>query len=471
MPYPGPRTAAHLLALIVALVLAADLLWMPVQASDSLGELLDAQQSPSAWASFSGAFGTTAYLRPLRIAQIKGLFDLAQDRHYWLVFRGFHALLIVAAVLLFVRALRVATTIDFAAAAFALLVLTGLYTFRGTVREAFPINHFLEMVVACLVVLNLARSRGGVAVDLGAVLTFIAAVLTLESGLLVWVVAVAAWMVGWRGISIRGIALMTALLAAYFGVRFMYLSTGVPELSERSAGYLLEMLDPPQLQERFGAQPIWFYGYNVLASISSVLFSEPQDGVFELVSNWLRNRPLPRVVIPVVTSFFTTALLIWAAARRARRVVPFDDTGRMIGVFLLVLAGNAALSYAYAQDEIMSVAGVFYALAAFGASREALLAGGSLRPVAATACLLLLTVLATGWAVRAGGLHFLLRSQALKHQADWVSLPGRWQRDGSWPEDPNAQRLILQLRHDAVQVTLPNTRVGGPEWPDRLWLD
>ena len=156
----NPRVAAYLVAIVVAGAFSYDLMRVPVQASDSLGEILNAQQSPSVIASFAGSFGDTAYLRPLRIAQIKALFDLAHG-HYWLVYRGFHALLLIAAVLLFVRALDVRTWTDVAAAVFALTVLTGLHTFRGTVREAFPINHFLEIVVLCLLAVNLARSRGG----------------------------------------------------------------------------------------------------------------------------------------------------------------------------------------------------------------------------------------------------------------------------------------------------------------------
>ena len=143
----------------------------------------------------------------------------------------------------------------------------------------------------------------------------------------------------------------------------------------------------------------------------------------------------------------------------------------MLVVFLLVLAGNATLSFAYAQDEIMSIAGVFYALAAFAAMRDVLLAATGLRPAAGVACVAIVTILACGWSVRAGGVHYVLRSQASKHQVDWVELPGRWQRDRSWPEDPASQRLIQQLRDDALQMTLPNTREGGPEWPERLWLD
>ena len=91
--------------------------------------------------------------------------------------------------------------------------------------------------------------------------------------------------------------------------------------------------------------------------------------------------------------------------------------------------------------------------------------------MAAIGCAVLLSTLAIGWSVRTAGIHFVLRSQAIKHQIDWVELPGRWERNNQWPSDPAEQRLILQLRNDAVQVTLPNTRVDRPEWPNRLWLE
>jgi len=471
MPHPSPRAAAYGLAVLVAVAIACDLLWMPVQLTDSVGEILDAQRSPSAWASFTSSFGTEAYLRPLRIAQIKALFDAAQGQHYWLVYRGFHALLLVAAVLLFARALRVSTIVDFAAAAFALVVLTGLHTFRGTIQEAFPINHFLEILVFCLITLNLAQSRGGIWINTAAVSVFAMAALTLESGLLVWVVAAAAWAAGWRGISARGLSLMTVCLLGYLYVRFAYLSSGVPTLAERSSGYLVSILDPPELQRRFGEQPLVFYSYNVAASAMSVLFSEPQAGVFATVRAWLDDRVMPRVVLPVATSLVTTALIFQAGMRRAVRRHPFDDTARFILVGAAVLMANAVLSFAYTKDDIMSTAGAFYALAAFGAIRDGLLAAAGTRRAAGVALAVLLVLLAIGWSVRSAGVHYVLRSQAIKHQVDWVEMPGRWRRNGQWPSDPARQRLILRLRDDAVRLALPNTRVDRPEWPARLWME
>jgi len=444
---------------------------MPVQVSDSLGELLEAQRSPSAAASFNDSLGSAAYLRPLRIAQIKVLFDAAQGSHYWLIFRGLHALLIGVALLLFTHVLHVSTRTDFAAAAFALVTLTGLHTFRGAVQEAFPINHFLEILVCCLLALNLARSRGGIWVEAGAAVTFTVAALTLESGLLVWVVVAAAWAVGWRGISIRGLTLMTALLLGYLYVRFVSFSGGMPTLSERSSGYWLSMLEPSELQQRFGANPLVFYGYNVWTSIMSVLFSEPQAGVFEAVRAWLDDRLLARTVIPITTSVIATGLILWAAARRVVNRDALDDTARFILIATAVLGANAVLSFSYTKNEIMSVAGAFYALAAFGGMRDGLLTAPSMQRAARIGFAALLCLLSVGWTVRSVGVHYVLRSRAFKHQADWVALPGLWQRSERWPNDPADLRLILQLRADAVGLPLPNTRVGHPEWPDRVWTD
>ena len=141
----------------------------------------------------------------------------------------------------------------------------------------------------------------------------------------------------------------------------------------------------------------------------------------------------------------------------------------LIGIAVLV--ANAVLSFSYTKNEIMSIAGAFYALAAFGAMRDGLLAAPRMPRPAGVAFALLLCLLSVGWTVRSVGVHYVLRSQAFRHQADWVALPGLWQRSERWPSDPADLRLILQLRADAVGLPLPNTRVGHPEWPDTLWTD
>lgn len=463
------RWWAYGLAAVFAAAISYDLLHMPVQVYDSLGEILDAERSSSVGAAFRESLGTTAYLRPLRIAQIKAIFDLSQGQ-YWLAYRGFHAALLVSCLWLYTRAMRVRSADDVVAAAVALTVLTGMSTFRGTVQEAFPINHFLEIVVASLAALNLAQSRGGWRVDLAAAALFAAAALTLESGLLVWVVAVAARIAGLRGVSMRGLTGMTVLLAGYLAGRFLWLETGTPALSERSAGFLLAVLEPDELQRRFGAWPYGFYAYNVLASVSAVLFSEPQSGVFVAVRSVLQGDAPPRVLLAAATGLPTTALIVWAARRRADTIEAWRARTSLTLVAAAVVAASAVLSYAYTKDEIMSTAGAFYALAAFEAVRTLLARVHGARPAAVAAIAVVVLACAGAWAVRSAGLHHILRMQAFRHRGDWALLPSQSAREGgSYIQNTDAP-VVRILREKALSMPAPNPRFYGRDAED-LWGD
>lgn len=470
MPRSSPRGAAYLVTGIIALSFSHDLMRMPIQFSDSLVELLAVQQSPSMYATFVSTTQRAAYLRPLRLVQIKGLFDLA-DGHYRVVYRGFHALLLVVALFLFIRALRVQTWTDFAAAMFALTVFTGLHTFRGTVREAFPINHFLEIVAFCLIALNLAQSREGWWVDVAAALTFVVASLTLESGLLVWFVVVVAWACGMRGVSRRGVIAMTALLGAYFCARFWYLSIGTPGLDERSSGFLLRMLEPDEIEQRFGSAPSWFYAYNVATSMLSVLFSDPDGGIFETGRAWLQGDVPPRLYVAVVSSVMTTGLIarVVAARLRCRPRQIRDDRDRFLILFVAVLIANSALSYAYTKHEIITVAGAFYAFAAFVAGRQSLeYLREPARGGARIAVVLVIAAIATAWSFRSAGVHHMLQVQGFTVRNDWARLQLDRLGDLGYPSDARAWALTAQLRRDALDMRVTNPYLL-PRWADRWW--
>jgi hypothetical protein len=226
----------------------ASLLRIPIQTTDSIVPLLQAQETPGVIAAVKGSMVSAAYLRPFRIGQIQILYELAKDNgRYFLVFRGFHAVLVIATFALFMAALRVRTRDDFFIAAFALTVMTGLHTFLGTVWEAYPINHFLEIAMFCLLALVLAQSRGGWWADVAAALVFIVASMTLESGLLVWVVLIAARIVGLRGVSLGGVVAVTLLLCGYMYLRFASLGVGAPALTERASGFWTERRSTEEL--------------------------------------------------------------------------------------------------------------------------------------------------------------------------------------------------------------------------------
>ncbi|HEY1303441.1 MAG TPA: dolichyl-phosphate beta-glucosyltransferase [Vicinamibacterales bacterium] len=385
------RSWAYLLAGVFAASIAYDLMRMPVQISD-------------------------LPLRPFRIAQIKMLFDAAGG-HYWLTYRGFHAALMCCCLFLFTRALRVRSMRDLCAASFALVVLTGLHTFRTIVQEAFPISHFLEIVVFVLIAVNLAQARPRLAVDSLALIVFAAATLTLESGLLVWVTAVACWVVGLRGISLRGVTLMTVFLGIYFYARFVSLSVGASAVGERGSGFLFSVLDRSQLQARFGDRLVLFYAYNVVASAMSVIFSEPRAGVFVAVRSWLDGNVTPHQAIAVASSIVTTVLIAIAGVRILRHYGTVDRSDRVLLVFIAVLVANSVLSFAYVNDEIMSVSGVLYALAAFVAVRQ-LLARVPTTGVMATVVAAVLLVTGTAWSVRSLALHHVAQAYAFKTRND-----------------------------------------------------
>jgi hypothetical protein len=467
-PRVTARATAYAAAAVVAFSISYGLMQVPVQISDSLEQLLNAQSSPSLLAQFATWAQQAAYLRPMFFAEVKALFDLAHG-NYWLVYRGFHALLACAAIGLFVRALRVKSWDDFAAAIFALTVFTGLHTFRGLVREAFPVSHFLQVAVLCLLALNLARSRGGWLVDVAAAATFAVASLTLESGLLVWVIVVTAYAFGMRGVSRRGILGLTGMLLGYLWVRFGLLSVATPGFDERSTGFLLDLLDPAEVQQRFASNPLVFYAYNVGTSALSVLFSEPDGGVFETVRAWMMGDVPPRMYVAVVSSCLSTVMIAWVVVARLRGGLASlrDESTQLLAVSAAVVIGNSAMSFVYTKHEILSVAGCFYAVAAFAAGRHAIerlrhIAPGAMR----VAIVILVASTATLWAVRSVGVHHMLRVEAFKVRNDWARLPP--DVEGGDGRGPAATTLVRQLRLDAV-----NTRVGNPflvpRWYDRWW--
>jgi glycosyltransferase involved in cell wall biosynthesis len=461
------RTWVYLLALVTGASLAYDLMRIPVQVFDALEEMLAAQQSTSLVDTFWSAAYNTAYMRPLRIVQINAIFDAANG-NYWLAYRGIHAATMVCGLVLFARAMRVRTVADLCAAGFALSVVVGMSTFHALVREAFPIQHFLEIGVLALVMLNLSQARPRLTVDLAAMVTFVVAALTLESGLLVWVVAMAAALVGMRGISRRGLVAMTILLAGYFVLRFGIFSVGTPGLTERSSGYLFDMLDPPEIIQRFGDRLAVFYAYNVASSALSVLFAEPTSGLFITVRAWLDDRMTSGLWLTSISTLVTTGLIAVASVILIRRYRSSDTSDRLILVFGMVLAANAALSYAYTKDDIMSVSGIFYGLAAYAAIRLLI---GRVPPTSRTlASVLTVVILATGtaWAVRSTGIHHVSRLSAFKTRNDWASQPGSWKRSGRWPTDPQSQQLLVELRKQALQMRVPNPYFEPP-WMGRLW--
>src|SRR6185436_20003080 len=124
-----------------------------------------------------------------------------------------------------------------AAVPLGLAALVGGHTFAGTVTEAFPINHFMTILICCLVAADLVLGPRAWWRDVAACAVLVCAELTLESGLLVSVVVITAWATGGRGVTRWGALAAFLVTVGYLYLRFGVLAVGAPNLLERSSGF------------------------------------------------------------------------------------------------------------------------------------------------------------------------------------------------------------------------------------------
>jgi hypothetical protein len=435
---------------LVTAILGYFLLGLVIQVSDSFGNLL-AVQRPTLADILRDQFSQRAYLRPFLWAQVKIVYELSGGQYYgW--FRGVHVVQVGVLIALCLSLMRPKTALDAALVPLALAVLTGAHTFAPMVREAFPINSYLTVVICCVGAAQLAlgdQSRWYT--DVLVVALFVVSVLTVESGVLVWVVCAAAAVLGARGVSRRALVAMTICLIGYLAARTLVLHVGTPSLDERASGFGFTVLEPGELVARFQGRAWPFYLYNVFSSISTVLFSEPKGGVWRFIYELTLGSVHPWTAVSVASSTLSTALLsgfIWMRRQRLRaRTLEHED--RLVVIFLAVLAANAVISFPYTKNVIMGPAGVFLSLAVYAAARTWLQTTPAKR---ATLAVAFMTLLSCGWGFRAAGTYYNLRRTAAEQRAEWVSVDAWLQRQHIEVGRSDALALRDTLRRDAISV-------------------
>lgn len=464
-----PRGAAWGITALFALAVSASVFRIPIQVSDSVEILELVDREPSVTAAFAqGLHASKTMLRPMRQVGTKLLLDLAHatgDR-YNVVFRGFHAASAALLIALFTYVARPRDWTGAAALCFALLVLTGLHTFSGMMREAYPINHFLLIAIYCLATFVIGESRGGLVADTCACTVFVTAALTLESGLVVFGVALAAYMAGLRGISRGALIAMAILGVAYLVLRVPVLHMTGNVIGERQTGFGTEMLTTSELRARFGNMSWLLYGYTILCSFVTVPLSQPVAGQWTALAPWDPQAPPLFFLNDIGTSLVTTAVVVWYLRRRR----PPDGRRRWRDpaplAMIAVLVGSAVLSYAYAKSEIMSAAGVFYALVVYLAVRElAEVLITKTQPRLRVVVVLAILFVSTAWAWRAMGLHYRLQRGAFEARSEWVL---RMPPFSPPPVEPAVARLTARLLDEALHRGRTNPFLLWPPYA-RLW--
>jgi hypothetical protein len=465
--------AAYAYGVVVALGLAYLLFRMPYQVSDNLEHMM-VMQFQSVRDILADSFGGDGSLRPVLWLQQRALFELTGDAASFMPYKVVHAIQLLVVMVLFVRLLRVRSAFDLAVLPLAVAALAGMHTFNVTMREGYPINHYMTVLIACLAVTNLAASSRRWWSDFVAVVVFTWAIFMFETGLLVWVCVVAGYMAGWRGISLKGVAAVTAVLAIYLVVRLVVLDVGTRTLASMSSGYGFSVRNTGELVELFGDAPWKFYSYNIASAALTVLFSEPRTGVFQLTSFFVRGDVPTWSLVNVVVSVIGTtliAVLVPGAVRRWRnRELTHPD--RILLVFLAVLMANAVISYPYLKDVVMSPAGVFYAAALFVGTRALLQRLSERGPGAMTILAVVpLVILSAGWTLRAATLAATMRQTAFVNRSDWAVADEHMNRNRpEWRgRHPDAERMFQALREEVVRASVPQPYTM-PRWT-RDWLD
>ena len=462
---PGPRTAASLLAAALALAIAHSVYQMPIQVSDSLDIIVISATAPSTLELFrrEGANGT---LRPMRYVQARALVAAATatgwSLHAW--FRGTHAALTVVLILLFVIAARVTSWLDVAAFGLALTVLTGMHTFTPMLREAYPVNHFLEVAIIVLFVVTIAQ-RPARAVSEACLIALLAFALSLiESSVLIWVAIVACRLLRMPGIRSRTAIAATLLMVVYAGAR-IYLEIGAPQIGGHDSGYGGTFYSGDELRARFADNPLPFYAYNLAAGILSVLFSEPQNGLYSILKSLKAGEFAPVVPIQITSSALITMAIAAFAVDAVRRRLWGDDQ-RLVAAAGLVLLASGGLCLVYVKDEILSAAGVLYALSAFVATRWLLQQVGRTtgRRTVLAAVPLFFLIVAPLWAFRTLGVHFDLRHTGFVNRNDWAVVRPEASSDGA------AASWTRRLREEGLRRPVTGESFLPPRG-DRYWIE
>lgn len=461
--------AVYCYATIVALGFAFLLAQIPVQVSDCLGNIASAFSST--WHDLLvGPLGSRGFFRPLINPPTKLVLDVAPGREF-AAFRAIHVVQVLAAFWLFARALRVRTWAAAAGALVAVAVFSGSHTFVTLVNEGYPINTYLTVALCALVTLNVVtEERPRWWTDALVIAAFLVALGTIETGLLIWVAVAAGALAGYRGVSRPAVAVLTALVAAYFALRFLVLDVGTPDLMERESGYLLERLSPAQLTERFGANPFPLYAYNVASSLGTLFLGDPRSGTLLLARAIVNDSLRPWMVVSVVSNVAITVLVAWYAWTCTWRqaVSQWTYGQRMLFVAAGVIAANAVISFPYVKDQVMTVAGIYMAAAA------AVAVGGLVHspprpPFARVAALLLIALAATTWCWRVVGVQHSLTHAAVAHRNDWASVDPAAvaEREHGGPE---LAALIASLRDAAITRTPAYPHVWSPPFMEE-WFE
>lgn len=398
------------------------------------------------------AFAGGVEYRPLMIIAVKLAHQLVGLRlwpYQVLLILQFAALL-ACLIWLF----RPSTRSRAAAACVALACIAGLHSSRVLFAFAPSLNtHSLTAVLLmAAVLLALApRSRAG---ELAFLPLTLVALLLLESGGLIVAVTLVLWRMRAPGASGRAVAGMVIAAAIYTAVRFGFgHQAAASTYTETGLGF--GDVDAARLAQIFAQAPGLLWIYNVVASLLTVLTSEPRAGKYRFVEALLHGRVPVWMYLHVITSLVTTGVVAYALRTST---IPQARDRQIAAVGLTLLAIGSALGFLYTRDRIALWAGIGYAMLVYVGVATVL---ERRRQILATACVALV---AAGWFIRTGEAYFHLRDAAWENRLEWTT---RYEELGGYTRP---QTDMLELLREQAIARVPDDPRRDPAWTYR-WFE
>jgi len=181
----------------------------------------------------------------------------------------------------------------------------------------------------------------------------------------------------------------------------------------------------------------------------------------------------PMVATSIISALVATGLLVRFAIARRRdwAARQFDHGDQLVLVCVAVALANATMCFSYVKDEVMSTAGVFYALAAFAAMRGALTEWAAVRgrAVVATALTVVLFAGSAAWTIRTTGSQYQMLRIGAVDRYEWAHVDEWLMQQHQTPTSIQGDQLVRDLRDQAMR-TRPLSVLYVPRWVVRWFI-
>jgi hypothetical protein len=366
-------------------------------------------------------------------------------------YKTLQIVLLVSASLIFIGFLNVTTWWDFAVGIVALLVLLGHHSLDGAVEAVYPINPFVVLLIAQVVIIRVLLKGAPWLFEAAIVVALsLLAISLTEFGAIVGVTYIAGTLLRLPGGSLRTAGAVFILYTLFVLYRFVF----VTDLGSLGSVIL-------------GRGNVAF---NLIAPALSFLFSDPRGARFGFVTVTKLLRGEWWSAIYLFSSIMLTGLVVaWSMHAALRRdSVPTHDW-KLAALLLVTLAAGSLFGVASEKEYLTLLSLPFYALLAYRALGWA--ADRALAPTtqmaASVAVGVLLVALSATWSIRAAGLFYHLRASAFAYQEEWAFDTERLGRMERY-QDERSQAIARRLRAQALEKPLNHPAQVVPPAVDLL---